>query len=256
MVFRTSREDSMTRELAGAGEPPAQGQHGQFCARIGDVLRAGSMGHFARASRELRAFEEPPATMGERALCRALLALMAAAQGDLSSARRCARQAMHLTARPQLTSPDLRLLRLARALAVNASTLVGDTVRAQRAARVGFLANDPESGWLIRASADLASDDAPASIQSYVRFIQTVHRLYAERPRQGPLTASEILVLEHVDAGRSAVWTAAQLGRSAHTVRTHLRNAYVKLKAHGRHDALTKAHALGLLHRPGPPPPG
>lgn len=57
--------------------------------------------------------------------------------------------------------------------------------------------------------------------------------------------------------GASAVRVAHLLERSPHTVRTHLRNAYAKLGAHDRADALSKVHALGLLdgsaHRRTPP---
>jgi LuxR family maltose regulon positive regulatory protein len=63
------------------------------------------------------------------------------------------------------------------------------------------------------------------------------------------LTATEVLILKYVDSGKSPVQVARQIQRSEHTVRTHLRNAYAKLGAHGRDDALTRARALGMLDR-------
>jgi DNA-binding CsgD family transcriptional regulator len=247
----------MTRDHAGTAEPPAESQHDDFCARISDVLRLGSMGHFSAGSSVLVTLRAAPsATTGERALCRALLALMSAALDDPPATRRFARQAIHDTARPSGSTllRELRLLRLARALAVNVSTLIGDLVRARRAAHARFIADDPESGWLVRARVDLPWEDAPIAVQHYAKFVDAVHRRYAQRRRLGPLTATEIVVLEHLEAGRSAVRTATQLGRSVHTVRTHLRNAYAKLRAHGREEALSKARALGLLDGRSRPP--
>ena len=78
-------------------------------------------------------------------------------------------------------------------------------------------------------------------------------RAYAARPESGPLTATELRILKHVDAGAKAPTVANRLGLSPHTVRTHLRNAYAKLGAHGREHALNRARALGLLDDvPGP----
>jgi DNA-binding CsgD family transcriptional regulator len=139
------------------------------------------------------------------------------------------------------------LLRLARALAVNASVLVGDVVRGRRAAQARFIADDPESGWLVRAGADVPWQNAPSSVERFARFVAAVHRRYAQHRTLGPLTPKEILVLEHLASGHSAPETAAALGRSTHTVRTQIRNAYAKLHAHGCDDALAKARALGLL---------
>ncbi|MEA2719984.1 MAG: hypothetical protein QOJ39_1848, partial [Candidatus Eremiobacteraeota bacterium] len=67
------------------------------------------------------------------------------------------------------------------------------------------------------------------------------------RPSTGPLTAMEIDILRLVASGKNAPQIAALLGRSPHTVRTHLRNASVKLDAHGRFDMIARARQLGLL---------
>ncbi len=233
-------------------EVPPDSRHEDFAARIGDVLRLSRLGHFSAAGNVLVELRDAPASKtGERALCRALLALVSAALDDLPAARRLARQAIHDTARPSAATPPdkLRLLRLARALAVNASLLVGDAVRGRRAAQARFVAGDPESDALVRTGSALPWQNAPASVERYARFVDAVHRRYAQQRRPGALTAREVLVLEHAAAGHSAERTAALLGRSTHTVRTQLRNAYAKLGAHGREDALAKARALGLLDR-------
>jgi DNA-binding CsgD family transcriptional regulator len=237
-------------------EAPPDARHEDFAARISDVLRLGWLGHFSAGSSVLVELRDAPTSKtGERALCRALLALVFAALDDLPAARRLARQAIHDTARPPAATPPdkLRLLRLARALATNASVLVGDVVRGRRAAQARFVADDPESEWLVRAGTDLPWQNAPGSVERYVKFVDAVHRRYAQRRRPGPLTSREVLVLEHVAAGRSPAQTAALVGRSTHTVRTQIRNAYAKLGAHGREDALAEARALGLLDRGGQP---
>ena len=53
-----------------------------------------------------------------------------------------------------------------------------------------------------------------------------------------------------------ASWIAALatlIGRSAHTVRTHIRNAGGKLEAHGRLGMVSRARQLGLLPYPDRP---
>jgi DNA-binding CsgD family transcriptional regulator len=240
----------MTSECARDVETPAMPRQEDFAATIGEALRLGWSGHFSAARSVLTALADSrPATNGERALCRAVLALTSAALDDLPAARRLARQAIHDSARPSaaISAAELRRLRLARALAVNASTLLGDVVRARRAAQARFMSGDPESDWLIRARENAEWQDAPAAVQRYAKFVQAVHRRYAEQRTTGPLTAAEIVILEHAAAGHSAVRIAALVNRSPHTVRTHLRNAYAKLAAHGREEAVAKARALRLL---------
>jgi DNA-binding CsgD family transcriptional regulator len=221
-----------------------------FDGTVGEVLRLGWMGHFAVGRSMLAALlEQVPSTAGQRALCRALLALVCAALGDAGAARRFARQAIHDSARPPAQTPaeELRRLRLARALAVNASQLVGDVVRGRRAGHARFVAGDAESQSLMKAGPISSWADAPTTVQRYAKFVAAVHALAAQRARSGPLTAAESEILKLAAEGHSSVAIAARTGRSKHTVRTHLRNAYAKLQAHDRSDALARARALGLL---------
>lgn len=221
-----------------------------FDGTVGEVLRLGWMGHFAVGRSLLVALlEHVPSSSGGRALCRALLALVCAALDDFDAARRFARQAIHDSARPPAWTPaeELRRLRLARALAVNASQLVGDVVRGRRAGHAGFVAGDTESQWLMNAGLTASWADAPSTVQRYAKFVAAVHTLAAQRARSGPLTPAEAEILKLAAEGHSSVAIAARTGRSKHTVRTHLRNAYAKLQAHGKHEALARARALGLL---------
>jgi len=73
-----------------------------------------------------------------------------------------------------------------------------------------------------------------------------------------PLTDSEVRVLSCLQAQLTAYEIARQLHLSVHAVTTHMRHLYAKLGAHRRHEAVTRARALGLLsppHFPRPPPP-
>lgn len=62
-----------------------------------------------------------------------------------------------------------------------------------------------------------------------------------------PLSASETRVLRYLPTNLSAAEIARELYVSVNTVKTHLRNLYAKLDAHGRTEAVEKARALGLL---------
>jgi hypothetical protein len=164
------------------GAPPRLAQD-DVAATIGAVLQLGSLGHFSAGAVVLSALRDAPTpTAAERAVCRALLALICAAFTDVAAARNLARQAVHDTARPATATPpdQLRLLRLARALAVNASLLIGDRVYGRRASQARFLAGDRESDWLMRANSERPWRDAPTSIRRYAKYIAAVHRRFAE----------------------------------------------------------------------------
>ena len=62
-----------------------------------------------------------------------------------------------------------------------------------------------------------------------------------------PLSRSEIRVLRYLPTHLTAPEIASELSVSTSTVKTHLRNLYVKLGAHSRAEAVASARALGLL---------
>src|SRR5712691_11229294 len=62
-----------------------------------------------------------------------------------------------------------------------------------------------------------------------------------------PLSQSEIRVLRYMPANLSTPEIARELSLSVHTIRTHVRHLFAKLGAHGRTEAVARAHALGLL---------
>ena len=62
-----------------------------------------------------------------------------------------------------------------------------------------------------------------------------------------PLTESETRVLRYLPTNLAAPEIAAELSVSVNTVRTHTRQIYAKLGAHGRTEAIERARAFGLL---------
>jgi LuxR family maltose regulon positive regulatory protein len=62
-----------------------------------------------------------------------------------------------------------------------------------------------------------------------------------------PLSNAETRVLRYLPTHLSAPEIAGELSVSTSTVKTHLRNLYVKLGAHSRAEAVEFARALGLL---------
>jgi hypothetical protein len=150
---------------------------------IAEILRAGGAGYFeAAGSLAATVYEGQQARASERALCLALRALCQAALGDRAGTRWLARAALRATARPPatLSAGELRDLRWARALAVNASALIGDVVRARRAGQVRFIERDPDSTWLLDAGGERPWQDAPVPVQRAAKFVEAAHRRFVQ----------------------------------------------------------------------------
>jgi DNA-binding NarL/FixJ family response regulator len=73
----------------------------------------------------------------------------------------------------------------------------------------------------------------------------------APRPMAQSLGLREREVLQALAEGASTRATAARLGISVHTVRTHLRNAMAKLDTHSKLEAVVRALKSGQIHLPG-----
>src|SRR5262249_43931875 len=69
-------------------------------------------------------------------------------------------------------------------------------------------------------------------------------------PALGSLTAREREVLQLIADGYSVREIAKRLGVGHETARTHARRLFQKLDVHTRVQAIARASALGLLHRP------
>jgi ATP/maltotriose-dependent transcriptional regulator MalT len=254
-LYELAAERGDDAELAAAraaldAEPLPEQYRERFSAGIADALRLAWSGEFATARNVLIVLKDTLGrTDGERALCRALLAVASLALHDDDAARRFSRQAISTSARPErnLAAHELRYHRLARALASAAGEIVGDVVRGRRAAAARFLHGDSEVAALAGLGRDVPWQSASKSIRGYARYVNLARAEFERRPAAGPLTSTEVDVLKLLDSGRNAPQIAALLDRSPHTIRTHLRNASAKLETHGRAETLTRARHLGLL---------
>jgi len=257
-LYELAAERGDDEEVASArtaldSEPLPEQYRERFAAGIADALRLAWAGEFSTARNVLTVLKDTSGrTDGERALCRALLAIVSVALGDDDAARRFSRQAISNSARPEkrIVAHELRYRRLARALASVAGDLIGDVVRGRRAAEARFLQDDPNVAALLRLRSDAIVDDVPANVRGYARLILLARERLGLRPSCGPLTVAEVDILRLVAVGKNAPQIAVILGRSPHTVRTHLRNASAKLDAHGRFDMIARARQLGLLTEP------
>jgi DNA-binding CsgD family transcriptional regulator len=225
----------------------------RFSAGIADALRLAWDGHFTTCRNIVIVLKDTSGRNdSERALCRALLGLVAVALGDDDAARRFSRQAISSSARPQkhIAAYEMRYRRLARALAAITGEFVGDIVRGRRAADARFLRADADITALLHMRSESREADMPPSVRGYARVVRLVRERLSVRPMSGPLTDAETEVLRLIAAGRNAPQIADILNRSPHTVRTHIRNASAKLEAHGRIDMMARARHLGILKEP------
>jgi DNA-binding CsgD family transcriptional regulator len=247
---RGDEAEAAVMRSALARDPLPEQYRERFAAGIADALRLAWAGEFATARNVLTVLKDTSGrTDGERGLCRALLAAVAVALGDDDAARRFSRQAISSSARPEkrILAYELRYRRLARALASVVGEMIGDIVRGRRAAEARFLREDPGIAALLGLRSGGAPSDVPATVRGYARLLAVAHDRLTRRPSHGPLTAGEVEVLKLVAGGKTAPQIAAILERSPHTVRTHLRNAGIKLDAHGRFEIVARARHLGLL---------
>ncbi|MBV8369503.1 MAG: response regulator transcription factor [Candidatus Eremiobacteraeota bacterium] len=251
LAAERGEDEAMTRACIVLNSHPLPEQYRErFAAGIADALRLIWCRDFATSRNVLTVLKDTIGrTDGERALCRSLLALNAIALTDDDAARRFSRQAISTSARPvrHLPAHELRYRRLARAIASAAGELVGDFVRGRRAAEARFLQEDPVTASLAKLPLTGRVDALSQTVRGYGRAIVAAIEALRSRPFVGPLTTTEVEILKLVGLGRSAPQIAAQLDRSPHTVRTHLRNIGSKLEVHGRLEALSRARQLGLL---------
>ncbi|HUA10226.1 MAG TPA: LuxR C-terminal-related transcriptional regulator [Candidatus Acidoferrales bacterium] len=89
-----------------------------------------------------------------------------------------------------------------------------------------------------------------AGFGGYARYIEHaaehMRRLHQPETKIS-LTSQELSVLRGLASGLNQKQIAAQMGRSAFTVQTHIQNLIEKLGCHGRTEAVSVARAAGLL---------
>jgi LuxR family maltose regulon positive regulatory protein len=86
-----------------------------------------------------------------------------------------------------------------------------------------------------------------SEIQSMLAGRTPAARPEDAEPLQEPLSESELRVLRYLPTNLLASEIAAELFVSRNTIRTHMRNVYLKLGVHSRGDAVMRARELGLL---------
>ncbi len=100
---------------------------------------------------------------------------------------------------------------------------------------------------------DLASDSSTEmELRAFVEMVLAALDVPLEPPSDAseliePLTDRELDVLRLLPSELTTAEIGERLFISYHTVRTHLKHIYGKLDAHSRHEAVTRARALGLL---------
>jgi LuxR family maltose regulon positive regulatory protein len=148
---------------------------------------------------------------------------------------------------------------LAALLHATASDATGDAESAERWLERALDLAEPQGlllPFLLLPSVDLLDRHSRRRTAHGALVRQILDTLGAGRrqvqpdaPRQlpEPLSASETRVLRFLPTNLSAAEIARELYVSVNTIKTHMRNLYSKLGAHGRTEAVEKARALGLL---------
>jgi DNA-binding NarL/FixJ family response regulator len=96
----------------------------------------------------------------------------------------------------------------------------------------------------IKAMLEGGSPMHPAIARQVIRSLWRNQQVASE----SYLSARERQILQYVSEGSTYHEIADLAGISPHTVHTHMKNIYAKLKVSGRKEALCKAERLGIIH--------
>jgi NarL family two-component system response regulator LiaR len=118
-----------------------------------------------------------------------------------------------------------------------------------------LMAEGPDGVLLRSAGADeladavrrLGSGERVVSPALVAVVMEAMSSGFGAAPDNGPLTSKELEVLARLAEGRSNQEIADALFVTSSTIKTHLAHIYAKLGVKGRHEALARALALGLL---------
>ncbi len=100
----------------------------------------------------------------------------------------------------------------------------------------GYLTKNTPSAKLLESLKELESGGAPMSTNIARMVVSSFHK-----NRQTPLTARELEVLELLSSGKSYSTIATQLFIDKETVKSHIKNIYLKLEVHSKAEAIEKA---------------
>jgi len=215
---------------------------------IAEALSAGWTGRFdvARAGLlSIRRSESLP--LAERAMCEAMLAVIALTTWQLDEARTLARRAIGMTSERSQKEAlfEARGRRLARIVAAAVCIILGDTVRGRRALSRKV---DPEQRFAAIVTAEGIDEiRSPSLMRGYARFINNAVRAAAlARPQIG-LTEAELEVLSALPDGLTLGAIATSLGKSRKTVEKQVSSIYGKLQVTNRAQAVRRARDLGIF---------
>ena len=108
----------------------------------------------------------------------------------------------------------------------------------------GYVLKDCEPKALVEHVIELREGGAPMS-PAIARMV--LGRMHRSQGADAALTAREIEILNLLSRGYSYTEAAEQLGLSAHTVATHVKNTYRKLAVHNAAAAVARAAELNLI---------
>jgi DNA-binding NarL/FixJ family response regulator len=100
----------------------------------------------------------------------------------------------------------------------------------------GYLTKNMPLQKLLESLKELENGGAPMSTNIARMVVSSFHR-----NRQTPLTARELEVLELLASGKSYSTIADQLFVDKETVKSHIKNIYLKLEVHSKAEAIEKA---------------
>ncbi len=223
----------------------------RFACRLADYLPIAWSGDFEAFRAGVSVLTDASATSRPaKALCAALLALAAAALGDVAEARRQSRAALRSATMHPVGEPafDRRYRRLARALAVSACRIIGDNARARRSATVKSLRSDVDHNAIVDAAAgDATGGRAPTRVAGYAEVVIAARRSAEVRGPSRLLTGAELEVLAALADGARPLEIALASSRSVRTIQAHTRSIFSKLDVHGVAAAVGRARTLGIL---------
>ena len=100
----------------------------------------------------------------------------------------------------------------------------------------GYLTKNMPPQKLIDSLKELENGGAPMSTNIARLVVSSFHK-----NRQSPLTARELEVMELLSSGKSYSTIADQLFVDKETVKSHIKNIYLKLEVHSKAEAIEKA---------------
>jgi DNA-binding CsgD family transcriptional regulator len=191
-----------------------------------------------------------PETTGARAaLCRALVALSAAAERDDDEARRQVRRAAQELGRSRESGPayERRYRRLARAFVASTCFLLDDDVRAARIIAVREAVRGDGETALPQLMRRGRLDAAEPGVRGLARVLARAVDEHRGCAVPADLTASEYEILQLLGRGWSAQRIAVETGRARNTVYNHTRAILAKLDAHRAGEAVAIARERGII---------